>query len=153
MYILLPLVLILWGYIIYRIMVQSGPEIELSDSELPRLQNNSKANEKQSFQLYLDYQDPFLKTAIQKNENPEGEQVEHQVQRRLHTWNWPNFNYNGCIQNHKKVVGILQINSKNLLVQEGKVYEEFKVYQLFQDSIILEREGEKRTIIKYDNRN
>jgi Tfp pilus assembly protein PilP len=146
------LVLILWGYIIYRVVDQAKPEIDLSNSELPRLQVNSNQNEKKSYQLLLDYQDPFLKSAIKKNENSDNIQQENQNQvRRLHTWNWPNFTYNGCIQNHKKVVGLLQMNSRNLLVQEGKIYEEFKVFQLFPDSIIMEREGEKRTIVKHRN--
>jgi hypothetical protein len=151
-YILLPLVLILWGYIIYRVVDQAKPEIDLSNSELPRLQVNSNQNEQESYQLLLDYQDPFLKTAIANNQNAEKEQAEAQVRRRgLHAWNWPNFTYNGSIQNHKKVVGLLQMNSSNLLVQEGKVYQEFKVFKLFPDSIIMERGGEKRTVVKNQN--
>ena len=152
MYILLPLVLILWGYIIYRLVDQANPEVNLSNSELPRLQINSNEDKEQSYQLFLDYQDPFLKSTNTKVKTPEDKQEgNHNQVRRLHAWNWPNFTYNGSIQNHKKVVGLLQMNSSNLLVQEGKIYNEFKVYQLFPDSIIMEREGEKRTVVKHQN--
>ena len=148
-YLLLPLVLLLWGYIIYRVVEQTNTEVEVAGAELPRLQPAAKAGDKKTFQLLLDYQDPFLKTISQNNLNPEADKAGKQApKRRLHVWNWPNFTYNGCIQNHKKVVGILQINSKNLLVQEGKTYHEFNVYKLFPDSIIMERDGEKRTILR-----
>lgn len=152
MYILLPLVLVLWGYIIYRFVEQANPELNFANSEPPPLKFNSNQAEMKSYQLLLDYEDPFLRSTNVKNEQVDDTKNENQNQvRRLHAWNWPNFTYAGSIQNHKKVVGLLQINSSNLLVQQGKVYHEFKVLQLFPDSIIMEREGEKRTIVKHQN--
>ena len=46
------------------------------------------------------------------------------------------------------MVGILQINSKNLLVQEGKEYADFKVDKIYSDSIVMKREDMKRTFRK-----
>jgi hypothetical protein len=57
-------------------------------------------------------------------------------------------NYGGCIQNKNKMVGLLQLNAKHLLVQEGKTYEKFIIEKLYADSIVIKRETEKRTIRK-----
>ena len=147
-YVLLPLVLILWGYIIYRVLEQANPDVDLPNSELPAIRSKLASDITDDFSLLLNYPDPFLKhLRIEENgalENtPENSQM-----NQVYVWNWPNMTYGGCIVNKKKIVGILQINSKNLLVQEGKEYEDFKVDKIYSDSIVMKREDMKRTFIK-----
>ena len=61
LYILLPLVLGLWGYIAFRIFVQVNPDVEtLPMDKLPLLEKNKK-EEKKEYVLYLNYSDPFFK--------------------------------------------------------------------------------------------
>nr|WP_320120047.1 hypothetical protein [uncultured Marinifilum sp.] len=150
-YILLPLVLALWGYITYRIFEQVNPEVEISNSVLPPIQNNEKEIKSEAFKLIANYSDPFLKHLEQYNEfNEEEKQNANQNlnNNRIPAWNWPNMSYGGCIKNKNRMVGILQINSKNLLVQEGKSYDDFMVSKMYADSIVMKRDEMKRTVWK-----
>lgn len=148
-YVLLPLVLGLWGYIAFRIFIQINPNTEV---ESKRFSVSESINEEQKldFKLINDYPDPFLKhiLAHQTDQNIKKEEPEQSYQKNLTYWNWPNMSYGGCIRNKKRTVGLLQINSKHLLVQKGKVYEEFLIDQLYADSIVVKRESQKRTILK-----
>lgn len=147
-YVLLPLVLALWGYIIYRVLEQANPTVDLPNSELPQIRSKVVSNTTDDFSLLLNYPDPFLKhLRIEANESMENSPQNLQV-NQVYVWNWPNMTYGGCIVNKKKIVGILQINSKNLLVQEGKEYEDFKVDKIYSDSIVMKREDMKRTFRK-----
>lgn len=147
-YVLLPLVLALWGYIIYRILEQANLTVDLPNSELPQIRSKVVSNTTDDFSLLLNYPDPFLKHfKVEANESMENAPQDLQV-NQVYVWNWPNITYGGCIVNKKKIVGILQINSENLLVQEGKVYEDFKVNKIYSDSIVMKREDMKRTFRK-----
>lgn len=146
-YVLLPLVLLLWGYIAYRIFEQVNPEIEIENSVRPRLNPMVESKAEDTYKLLLDYPDPFLKHIRIKKEKAEKEK-QQTIVNRVYAWNWPNMNYGGCIQNKNKMVGLLQLNAKHLLVQEGKTYEKFIIEKLYADSIVIKRETEKRTIRK-----
>ena len=86
---------------------------------------------------------------IHQEESPKNEEINtngYQSQRTM--WNWPNMSYGGCIKNKKKMVAILKINSKNLLVQEGKIYDDFLIQKVYNDSIIIVRDTLVKKVYK-----
>jgi len=149
-YVLLPVVLALWGYITFRILKQVNPEVEISASALPKMKSLNNETKAEEFKLLINYPDPFLKHLAQEGENFENKELAQQENHvnRVYAWNWPNMSYGGCIRNKNRMVGILQINAKNILVQEGKSYDDFMVYKMYADSIVMKRDEEKRTVWK-----
>jgi hypothetical protein len=147
-YILLPLAVVIWGFIIFRVMEQVDPDVEISGSVLPVPKFQGDSLQKKGFKLLLNYADPFLSNEVEREMDLIPEQNPNPESHKMRTWYWPNMQYGGCIQNKRKAVGILQLNSKNLLVQEGKVYDGYEVSKIYTDSIVMKREKEKRTVRK-----
>jgi len=141
-YILLPAVALLWGYIGYKIYNQvKTPEQGIAEPVFKALKFEPKTS-KQSFELNLRYADPFLKQTEKVQKEADGE---ISAKNKKRTWIWPQITYKGCIENHKKTVGMLRLNNKEYLVQNGMLIEKFTIKRIDRDSLIVEREGERRS--------
>lgn len=150
-YILLPIVLVLWGYIAWQIF----QHIKVPDVvEIPFISTSKREIEKEElipYVLNLNYKDPFFKVA--------GEGLAPEIDTNndlelivtddnLIIEDWPYMIYNGWIESQKKTVGIFQIDNNQYLVCEGEEYNSIYIEKLYQDSIFVRKNGKCRIIKK-----
>ena len=143
-YILLPCVFILWAFIAFKVYNHVKPTEVIADKiSYQEIKFDNKI-EKETFNLKLNYKDPFLnvKWTSAVTDKAKGEKKKAKVRN----WSWPDIVYRGCIINHKKTVGLLQISTRDYLVREGTDINGFLIQKIDQDSLRIEREGEFKTI-------
>lgn len=119
-YLLLLLVLIIWGIIGYKIVASMYPS---DDIEL--VNNNSQkftpklSQEENSFELNLNYRDPFFKHKVSKkkksNSYPKAKAPEIEIP-------FPPIVYNGLIvpkEKYRKTIYLVSINNKQQFLSVG----------------------------------
>lgn len=161
-YILIPVVLIIWGGILFKIMQYRSSD-ETSGNSIPSYTENKEiAMEKDSFSLIADYNDPFIKrrysppkeksssaeskvVSTRRNRSP---QRSPRVNRRR--VRWPNIAYGGVIinENNKELTALINLNNTNRLLYEGDVFEDVTLLEIYNDSIIVSYMDEQKTIPK-----
>lgn len=144
-YLLLPLVLIIWGLIFYRIYTNlHGKQVNSSFRKQVTKEIDVSNNEEKP-KLSLNYPDPFLKSASGGTVKTK---VSHQpTDEHSQPINWPMITYRGMVRSEKqkaKVMGFLRVGTKDLLVHKGDVAHELTVLRIAKDSIQLENLGKKR---------
>lgn len=150
-YILLPAAILLWVYIGWQIYQQVKEPAPVESIFTPTLKRVEKKEKPIPFVLALNYKDPFLRSVNGKHSNSEelerkkGKSVKKNNRRRIA---WPNLTYRGWIENHKKTIGLLQINNKQYLVDEGLEYNGILIEKLYQDSIRIKKDNEVKRIVK-----
>lgn len=161
LYILLPLALIVWGVIIYKITesLKAPAENKLKASTL----NIHKRNDVQvpdTFQLLLNYTDPFLSSlAIQKKEIFSVSPSKHPVsyipmhkaaptKASVIQVEWPQVLYTGLIENRikKARVAMLRIGEAEHLISEGQTYEGVTLMKIYGDSLKIMYKKEEKFI-------
>ena len=144
-YLLLPLVLLIWGLIFYRIYTNMhGSQVNPSFRK-QAVKEVDVSNKEDLPKLSLNYPDPFLKnalgTAVQKQAN-------HQhTEENSQSINWPMITYGGMLSSEKnshKVTGFLRVGTSDMLVHVGDFTHELAVLRIAKDSILLENKSEKR---------
>lgn len=159
-YILLPVVLLVWGIIGYRIFsAMSGDSDEPVSFNSPTSAWVDNAEVDVDYELNLDYSDPFLKntarwksSSVQSN-NPNKVVVKPKIKKVVKAipLAWPAIRYNGLIRktNDKSTLYIIEINGRSNFMSLGEELEQLKLLKAYRDSIQVEFQGkEKRTILK-----
>lgn len=158
-YLLVTLVVIIWGLIVMRI-------IRLSHKE-PVYKSTNKAVDiiekydlaRDTFVLLADYPDPFLKNIV-KNTSRSIQGSKTAVVSRPKdiarkekleipkTINWPTIQYGGLIHNNKlnKTTGLLIINGNPNIMEQGNTYEDLTLERLYNDSCIILFNNEHKTV-------
>ena len=137
-YILLPLVILIWGSIIYKIFYNTSREEELADEILPQ-KNISATSVLDTFSIIANYRDPFLGNVVYSennvNEVPKQKvlpqpKVEQVVQ-------WPNIVYGGMIKNQQstKQLALLKINGKENIIKAGEMVGTIELVKIYKDSV------------------
>lgn len=158
-YILIPLVIIVWGAIIYRIFNTVGNE-PLTYTNQGQMQLNS-GNDKEAvdtFRLMLNYRDPFL-GKMQNNENPSHGAVAKPVTKKApapvvstntQSVVWPSITYGGMIknQNANKQFVFVQINGNVNIMKAGDVVNSVELLRITTDSIEVSFQNQKKYIRK-----
>lgn len=156
LYILIPLVLLVWGAIIYRIF----NVVKVSDSnEVQRSTfygNESNQNQIDTFSIQPNYRDPFLGGRAKKSilsENKGSNVVANPIVVKKITPSstiWPNLIYGGLIKNQKsnKELALVQINGQANIMKIGDVQGEIELTKIFRDSIEVKFRGERRFVGK-----
>lgn len=145
-FILLPCVLVLWAFIAFKIYNHVKPtevmakKIAYQDVEL------GHETEKETFNLKLNYKDPFLKIEWSDGISDKIKDPKKKKKAKIKNWSWPDMVYRGCIVNYKKEVGLLQVGIRDYLVHEGTEINGFLIRKIDPDSLQIEREGELKTI-------
>ena len=137
-YVLLVLVLIIWGVIFYKVYSNFGGKKQF-EKILPQvIITDEKGQNDSIFTLVLDYPDPFLKgiglpdhtslNSLSKSSTIKQNPV------------WPQIEYRGLlsISNKKESTGLLKVQNLDCLVKSGKVYSGVKIRSITKDSIFLE---------------
>lgn len=159
-YILLPLVILIWGAIVYKIIASylekdSSGYISKSDDKTVL-----KINKTDTFSLLLNYSDPFLKEGSMVTAKPAYDysksvpikQNASIVKEKKNTSpiTWPAIVYCGLIKNkqNNKSCSIIKINGKEQIMNVGDIYNDVTLIKVFKDSVIVQYKNSKKTIIK-----
>jgi len=148
-YILIPLVLLIWGGVIYTAIngLSNNDDGYVINQALPEV--NMDQIKSDSFTLLANYRDPFLKrryysTTSTKNRSSttNGSKSITNLKKtskveKKETMNWNFISYHGKIKNQQttKNVGMLTIKGKDYLINEGETIEEVRLVKLLEDSI------------------
>ena len=154
-YILVPLVLLIWGLAVIRIISmfnQKDDEIvPVSTSQIIKLDSLQK----DTFTLYSDYPDPFFKGSVNPiyygNTDNQGTVNTPNIKAKLiKKVQWPEIRYGGIILSKKtgKINGLLIVKESRLIIHDGILCDSIKVLKIFRDSVVLELRKSKKTVNK-----
>ena len=145
LYILLPLVIIIWGTLFWKIFMGSQSNVSQPTKAIIKEVKDEEVR-KERVVLSLNYEDPFLKSFAVGQPLPEVEKPkpQQQVNRVVP---WPMLEYHGLIKSHstEKIVGMLNINNKKYLVHHEEVVQGISVVAIFPDSIVLINQSDQRS--------
>ena len=153
-YFLLPLVLIIWGLIIYRIVSGSASDnyVQSAAVNIPLKLNQEKVD---TFSIYADYSDPFLDYIWEfddsgSDEEAVVEEIVPVIEKPPIIINWPKISFGGIVKNQKsnKQVIIINIGEVGHLMKAGDVVSGVTLKKVFNDSIQVSFEKENKTIVK-----
>lgn len=158
LWVLLPVVLVVWGLIFFQIKkaVSSGgkPVPVVKAQERLIVENRDTI----TYTLKLDYEDPFLKNKriVVHNPSPVNSKPTPKKPKVVKTVTklpvkWPVIVYKGLINNKKgnKAIYMLEVDGASLFMTPGEVRDELKLLKVYRDSVRMEYKGdEKRTFVK-----
>lgn len=151
-YILLPLVILIWGTIFYKIFFIVPQEEEWTDDITDFKQQAAASAVTDTFSIIAGYRDPFLKN-MEYGENPVGgisqppikpePKVEPVIQ-------WPGIVYGGMIKNQQsaKQLALVKINGKESILRAGEMAGVIELIKIYKDSIEVKMGKEKKVIRK-----
>jgi hypothetical protein len=155
-YILIPLTLLIWGLIIFRVIDNFK---QPQNADFKSAVNKRDVNQylsKDTTSLLLNYPDPFLHRNVQSGRSIStdegsinGENVNLSVVTKAQVV-FPLITYSGIIVNSKSKLktGLVKIASKDYLVKEGETVDGEKILKLYPDSVIILYKANKKTILK-----
>jgi hypothetical protein len=152
LYLLLPLVALIWGLIIYRIIQYTHPTTDNFDPRplLPLVQDTI-TYPKQT-KLLLNYADPFLKILstekCDKNPSEFASLFQNNPEPVLKEADWPVIAYKGMVKNGHDPLGIIEIDNKKTLVSNGSQLENLIVAKVYNDSIVISLDKKTKTFYK-----
>ena len=140
-YILLPLVLIIWGALIWRIFNMSSNDEEVA--YIPPVSNPKKIQDSDSvFTISVNYRDPFLgnmaSSVANSGQNADKQKSKVKLSKPVVKYeNWPTIEFLGVIKNKvvKKEVYTLSINNTLYMAELGKVYDKVVLVSFRKDSV------------------
>jgi len=140
-YLLIPAVFLIWGLIIYRIVVSHDPSPEIkfiTEKSNQQEQENKEKNEN----LILDYPDPFLKSLnnYSPNDRQQSKIIDtYQKKNGNKNKEHPEITYWGMIENkEKKEMTInIRIEKKDYLMKIGHEIEGIELLNIKPDSILV----------------
>ena len=145
-YILLPVVVIIWGTLLCKIFQGRGISHDLSIQTTIKRENSSEEKARENIELSYNYKDPFLKTST-KTESVTDNNSQHEQPYYNAGYMWAEIEYSGIIKTNDKqnMTGLLNINGKKHLLRTGSEVDGIKVIYIHPDSIYLEFQREKRS--------
>lgn len=161
-YILIPLVLGLWGTILYRIFhTVNNKNVDLTVNKSTFSENMQNQTILDTFSIHPNYNDPFLRkrTKIADSQlnqmKPAGnvtqaKKIVKQTPVASSTIAWPGIVYNGLIKNQKsnKQLAMIQVNGQSSIMQTGDVVADIQLTKATKDSIEVLFHSERKTIKK-----
>ncbi|KKO90743.1 MULTISPECIES: hypothetical protein [Sphingobacterium] len=161
-YILLSLVVGLWGYIIYKIFAavsddDQGPR-QAQKNFVQNVSDLSFYNQKKTTALLLNYPDPMLKNVVADTvpSAPVTPAVNNYVAPPVQSYQPEpqiNVRYIGFIENlnDKKPTAIVAIMDKQYMMNVGDEQHGVKLTAINQEQITIKAYGKNKTIFKNDN--
>lgn len=152
-YILGPLVLLIWALVIYRIFSYSAVVIAEPSLRIESSPEDMSTFEPDSFVLHADYTEPFLideKTYL-SNARPLREKDKKQVEEVIPELpKWPSIAYLGTIGNKKKrkQLSLIKIGDKEYFFKQGEEKEEIMLLKNYGDSVKLRFQGAQEKVLK-----
>ena len=153
-YLLIGLVALIWGFFFYILFSDSSTstEIQTNNFEISEIKDDSIFFK----ELDLSYDDPFFKRKIiskgykqiqpSVNQNivpPKAKKTA--VKKTVNKFVWPKVEYGGTLNNVK---GLVTLKNQLLIVTEGQDFEEFKIINLYPDSIRISYREKTKVFLK-----
>lgn len=158
-YVLLPIVLLLWGTIIYRIFNTVNPKKEQA-TNITSIINSDFSSDLDTFSINPFYNDPFLRKKqlvetihIQPKLNHPLKVIEPVKKNDNETESnksWPSIIYHGRVKNveSQQQFAIIQINGQSVFMKAGDSESELKLLKIADDSIEVSFKSNKKIIKK-----
>lgn len=142
-YVLLPLVLLIWGLLIYQFFSFSSAESNFSEIEPSIDFKPSELTKIDTFSLDVNYRDPFLGKMYKDSKKEKGGERKKTPSRPAVNFVWPDIKYKGIVSDMKdtKKVFLLAINGKNFLMKAGET----------QNEVTLKKGDRNRVTLSYKN--
>jgi len=168
LYFLIPAVALIWGLIAFKIFTYSD-ETEFIENVQIVSSNKTYTIETDTFELSLDYPDPFLKSTntvkYYKTKNSQTKQKQNNRTNRGTTKNnqsqnqqehknteikWPQIKYDGLITNNSSgtVTGVLIINGETKLIQPGTIINGISIQDLSEQEVVLKLQNDIKSFYK-----
>lgn len=151
LYVLIPAVLFIWGYIIIMVLNAFYGNDKTNNVAPVAMLEEVEKNTIDTFSIYPDYRDPFLGEFITKaktsNANAANAVVKKPVTASIV---WPTISYGGLIKNQtsNKQLAIVNINGSSNIMKVGEKAGEIELLKIFSDSIEIRMGKEKRFVRK-----
>jgi len=161
LYILIPITLLVWGLIVYRVVGAMQGEETLSNFSPVVYTEAESENTLDTFSISENYPDPFLRKNIKVN-IPTNNNSQTQSQKNIAKQTsapplknnplptLPKIAYLGLIKNQKqnKQIALIQINDNLNNMKIGDKIEGVELLKVFKDSIIVVFQKQKITVFK-----
>ena len=147
-YILIPLVLIIWGYLIYKIvsgLTGGDNEIIVPKSQLLLAVPDTLGSEpKEIFVLKEVARDPFLNTVYKKRIENKTKKI---VRKKV---SWPEIRYLGLVSNEsdKKSIGLIEIEGNNFFFEKGDSNQDITLIKIDKNQVVLVYMGGRKVYSK-----
>lgn len=161
LFVLIPLTLLIWGLIGYKIYtgLTNNDEVVIDDNGFIPTATVRKTSD--TFSLFNNYADPFLRSihllktnASISSKSSNQISTKNNIPVKTSTANtsndWPNVQFSGTIKNQTNAVTLLLItvNNKTYTVKQGESVEGLKVLSFSGSEVVLQRGNEKRSFTK-----
>jgi len=123
-YILLPIVLFIWGTVAYQFFSFSDNDTDITDASHNFAVKPLKIKERDTFTINVNYRDPFLGKMYAPNTS---HTVKHHTSKKIavpvEPVIWPQIQYKGIVSDTKDKTRIfmLIINGKTCLMKKGEI--------------------------------
>lgn len=149
LYILLPIVLIIWGVLIYRFVdsLNQNPAISgVQNSYIPT-SHVDVWHEDSLVELKTLKEDPFL--GIDYIEKPKKLKVVTSNQNKKE-FVWPDIKYLGSISDtgNNQIIYSVKIDDQATLLEKGETYKEVKIFKSSQNKIWIKYKGRLKVFTK-----
>lgn len=152
-YVLIVVVLLVWGLIIYRIVIaySSNHDESYVPPPAPKEVFNDYAVPKDTARLLLNYRDPFGIAARKDTAKPLPRIRQNTGIARANVpppFNWDIIRYSGYIKNpgSKKLIAFMKINGQEAMMSEGETIGQFKLVRNMKDSVLFKSGGKTKYI-------
>lgn len=158
MYILVPAVLAIWGFIGYQVARHLKSKTSANHGTLPTF-HKIQETDTITFTLLENYRDPFLgrvqansESSTSKNtKEKKNDPVDYFTLQRINE-TLGQVSYGGLIEGQGDGrMGLFRIKDKNCFLRQGQKIDEFEVIGLYADSARIWNKGHEKTIIKRSN--
>jgi hypothetical protein len=138
LYILIPLVAIIWGFIMWKIFSFSSTEedyiYQVTSKEL------IESSDTISYQLIVNYPDPFLRNnnytgSINKNKKPVSGFSEIRVKNLKSLIKLPEISYAGLIEHDNSKVALITFKNSKHLLKKGDLIDDITIIEIYPDSL------------------
>ena len=157
-YILLPIVVIVWGLVIYRMFFEGRTKPENLTQFIRPIVKESVEEKSETYKLIANYRDPFLSNVVvseviaQENKQEEQSGSNTNLRRRrtsVSRIRWPEVKYGGFIEgNGEKQTILLKIKNRDFLAQKGDTIEQIFIKEFYGDSLVVVYSNEEKTLKK-----
>jgi hypothetical protein len=153
MYIMLPIVVVVWGFVFYQLFSSFFTSPNYAKEKKEQLINIDEIK-KDSFVIVADYRDPFLGKGVRSkgtnNASSNKKRRTVKISQAKAEQPWPSVAYNGMIKNNNsdRRVGIVKVNGKEYLVKEKDVVNEVTILSINKNTVNVRFQKENKTITK-----
>jgi hypothetical protein len=154
LYMMLPLVVLVWGFVVYQLFGSFFSAPSYAKEEVIQIASVDEIK-KDTFLIVADYRDPFLgkKAKSRKLHSainnavsiPKGNSKKVKSEKV-----WPIIAYKGMIKNNNsnKRVGILSVEGKEHLIKETDIVSEITILSINKREVSVRFQKETKTITK-----